>query len=145
MSAPRERPLHEVRVQDAHDEAARELDRRRAAADRRPDDLRAQLALAQAHAAYEAARADVVSAAVADLTRRNTELTACNGDLSRRNEILRRNLALASAELARRCAQVEAFGRLSSTIKCRRGQPAAGAARRARSGGDLFAADEGRA
>jgi multidrug resistance efflux pump len=56
------------------DEAARDLDRKRAAADRRPDDMRAQLAHAEARAAYEAARAELEAARVADLATRNAQL-----------------------------------------------------------------------
>ncbi|MHC5655997.1 hypothetical protein [Stappia sp. ICDLI1TA098] len=109
------------------DAAARDLDRRRAQHERRPDDQGAYVRFLEAALAFEKLRARL-------------EVL----DLARRNVRLQRHLDLASRELARRCAQVEAFGRLSSTIKCRRGEPAARPARRAKSGDDLFAADEGR-
>lgn len=109
------------------DELARLLDRARANAERRPDDLRVQLRLAEARADYQAARA-------ADLQRRNTRL--------------QRALCKAQGELRRRVAQVETFGLLwrrqaggpGSTSKARGRMQAAPVA-------DLFEipSDEGRA
>ena len=110
------------------DELARLLDRAHTIAERRPDDVQAQLRLAEARADYQAARA-------ADLKRRNTRL--------------QRALCKAQAELRRRVAQVETFGPLGrrqaggpgSTFKARGRMQAAPVA-------DLFediAGDAGRA
>ena len=79
------------------DAAARDLDRRRAQHERRPDDQGAYVRFLEAALAFEKLRARLE---VLELTGRNVRL--------------QRTLALASAELARRVAQVEAFGRLSS-------------------------------
>lgn len=85
------------------DELARVLDRARAIAERRPDDLGAQLRHAEARADYEAARAR---------------------DLHRRNATLQRKLRLVLDELRRKVAQVESFalwrrqaGAKGSTVK----------------------------
>lgn len=109
------------------DELARVLDRARAIAERRPDDLGAQLRLAELRADYEAARA-------ADLQRRNTRL--------------QRALCRAQDELRRKARQVESFalwrrqaGVKGSTAKVR-GRPASAPV------ADLFdavAGDAGRA
>lgn len=110
------------------DELARLLDRARAIADRHPDDVQAQLRLAELRADYEAARA---------------------ADLQRRNATLQRKLRQALDELRRRVAQVETFGLLwrrqaggpGSTSKARGRMQAAPVA-------DLFdavAGDAGRA
>jgi hypothetical protein len=79
------------------DAAARDLDRRRAQHERRPDDQGAYVRFLEAALAFEKLRARLE---VLELTGRNVRL--------------QRILALAKSELARRCAQVEAFGRLSS-------------------------------
>lgn len=73
------------------DELARLLDRARSIAERHPDNMQAQLRLAEARADYEAARA---------------------ADLQRRNARLQRALCKAQGELRRRVAQVETFGLL---------------------------------
>jgi hypothetical protein len=73
------------------DELARVLDRARAIAERHPDDMGAQLRLAELRADYEAARAR---------------------DLHQRNATLQRKLRQALDELRRRAAQVETFGAL---------------------------------
>ena len=112
----------------ALDELAKVLDRARTIAERRPDDVQAQLRLAELRADYEAARA---------------------ADLQRRNATLQRKLRLALDELRRRAAQVETFGALwrrqagapGSTSKARGRMQAAPVA-------DLFdavAGDAGRA
>jgi hypothetical protein len=74
MSARPETEAIVARCQAVCDQAARDLDRKRAVADRRPDDLRVQLAHAEALAAYEAARADLEAARAADLATRNAAL-----------------------------------------------------------------------
>lgn len=81
------------------DEAARKLDRARASTARRPDDLRAQLGHAEALAAYEAARADLEAARVADLTTRNMAL--------------RRGLRQALAAISERQAFIDRYGALA--------------------------------
>ena len=75
----------------ALDELARLLDRARTIAELHPDDVQAQLRLAELRADYEAARAR---------------------DLQLRNTRLQRALCKAQDELRRRAAQVETFGAL---------------------------------
>jgi hypothetical protein len=92
------KPSENIEIMRAQlDAAARDLDRKRAQHERRPDDQGAYVRFLEASLVFEKLRARVEA----------LELTG-------RNARLRRNLAMASAELARRVAQVEAFGRLSS-------------------------------
>ncbi|WP_417480731.1 hypothetical protein [Maricaulis maris] len=79
------------------DAAARDLDRRRAQHEHRPDDQGAYVRFLEAALAFEKLRARLEAL-----------------QLTGRNARLQRTLALAKSELARRVAQVEAFGRLSS-------------------------------
>lgn len=85
------------------DEAARRLDRARAGASRRPDDPRAQLRHAEALAAYEAARAELEAARVADLTTRNMAL--------------RRGLRQALAAISERQAFIDRYGAISGASR----------------------------
>ena len=112
-------------VRRSTDELARALDRARPLHERRPDDERAYVRFLEAKLAFE--------------DRRAREQVA---DLARRNDVLRRSLALASAELARRCAQLEAFGRLSVNASRPRVNHST---RGATSAGQLMLLDEGRA